>query len=475
VSPAVRAFVEAGLARLPFADAASRDLPLGRLLRLSLFQLSAGMALVLMTGTLNRVMIVELRVPAALVALVLALPYLSAPFRALFGHRSDHHRSAFGWRRVPYLWNGTLLQFAGLAIMPFAIILLNGDYTGSLVRGRVGTALAFLLLGVGTHLTQTAGLALASDLADERSRPRVVALLHLMLLAGMLGSALVLGALLQPYRPVRLIQVVSAAAVLTVVLNVTALWKQEARDRQRAQAPPPAEPFRAAWRRHTADRRTVRLLVAVALGTIGFGMQDVLLEPFGAQVLGLSVSGTTLLTALSAGGALAAFALAARRLSRGADPGRLAGAGALTGCFALAAVVFAAPLASPALFRAGAFGLGFGGGLFAVATLTLAMLLARQEGNGLALGAWGAVQATAAGVALGSGGGLRDLFARLAESGALGPALATNASAYLMVYHLEIAALFATLVALGPLVLTAREGATRTPATEPFGLAELPG
>jgi BCD family chlorophyll transporter-like MFS transporter len=112
---------------LPFADAASVELPLGRLLRLSLFQVSVGMAMVLLIGTLNRVMIVEMGMSAWLVALMVALPLVFAPFRALIGFRSDMHRSVLGWKRVPYIWLGTWLQFGGLAIMPFALILLSGD------------------------------------------------------------------------------------------------------------------------------------------------------------------------------------------------------------------------------------------------------------------------------------------------------------------------------------------------------------
>eukprot|EP01031_Cornospumella_fuschlensis_P018484 gene18484-22622_t len=112
---------------LPFADAASEGLPLGQLLRLGLFQVSVGMATVLLLGTLNRVMIVELSVPAMIVALMIALPVLSAPFRALLGFRSDTHRSAIGWKRIPYLWFGSLWQMGGFAIMPFAPILLGGD------------------------------------------------------------------------------------------------------------------------------------------------------------------------------------------------------------------------------------------------------------------------------------------------------------------------------------------------------------
>ena len=86
---------------LPFADAASTELPLGRLLRLALFQVSVGIAAVLLNGTLNRVLIVELNTPTWIVALMIAIPLLVAPFRALIGHKSDTHRSVLGWRRVP--------------------------------------------------------------------------------------------------------------------------------------------------------------------------------------------------------------------------------------------------------------------------------------------------------------------------------------------------------------------------------------
>ena len=86
---------------LPFSDAASEGLPMGQLLRLSLFQVSVGMATVMLLGTLNRVMIVELSVPATIVAVMIALPVLIAPFRTLLGFRSDTHRSAIGWKRIP--------------------------------------------------------------------------------------------------------------------------------------------------------------------------------------------------------------------------------------------------------------------------------------------------------------------------------------------------------------------------------------
>jgi len=165
---------------LPFADVATEDVPLGRLLRLSLFQVTVGMALVLLVGTLNRVMIVELAVPATLVGVMLALPIIFAPFRVLIGFRSDTHVSALGWRRVPFIWKGTMLQFGGFAVMPFALLVLSGygeAVDAPVWIGHLSAALAFLLVGAGVHMVQTTGLALATDLVREEDQPKVVGLM----------------------------------------------------------------------------------------------------------------------------------------------------------------------------------------------------------------------------------------------------------------------------------------------------------
>jgi BCD family chlorophyll transporter-like MFS transporter len=447
-----RQWSRVGTRFMPFADAATPELPLGRLLRLSLFQVSVGLAIVLLVGTLNRVMIVELAVPAWLVAGMLALPLVFAPARALVGFRSDHHRSVLGWRRVPYIWMGTLLQFGGFAIMPFALILLSGDTNGPLIYGQIGAALAFLLVGAGLHTTQTVGLALATDLAPPHAHPRVVALLCMMLLLGMVGGALCYGALLAHFSEVKLIQVIQGTALATMVLNVTALWKQEARNPSTTARNLPRPRFAEAWAEFNQGPHGVRRLVALGLGTVAFSMQDILLEPYGGQVLHLPVGTTTLLSALLAAGGLLGFGLAAHRLNRGADPYRLAAVGAIVGLAAFSAVIFAAPLASLKLFALGTVLIGFGAGLFAHCTLTAAMGSARRGQIGLALGVWGAVQASAAGSAVAAGGLIRDGVGWLASTGALGAGLDNPATGYSVVYHLEIALLFATLIAIGPLV-----------------------
>jgi MFS transporter, BCD family, chlorophyll transporter len=213
----------------------------------------------------------------------------------------------------------------------------------------------------------------------------------------------------------------------------------------------------------------------VGLGSAAFSMQDIVLEPYGGEVLHLPVGATSLLTGLLALGALAAFALAARRLQRGSEPHRLAALGVLVGIAAFAAVIFAAPLDSAWLFRAGAMAIGFGGGLFSVALLTAAMGLEENGHTGLAIGAWGAVQASAIGVATAAGGALRDLVGSLATSGALGEALALPSVGYSFVYHLEILLLFATLAVLGPLCTAAAARGEAGRPQHPFGLAEFPG
>ena len=463
----ISCWVRLGPRFLPFADAASADLPLSRLLRLSLFQASVGMALTLLVGTLNRVMIVELGVSASLVALMVALPVLYAPFRALIGFRSDTHRSALGWRRVPFIWMGSMMQFGGLAIMPFALLVLSGGGNAGQWPtwiGHAGAAVAFLMVGAGLHTTQTAGLALATDLAPVETQPKVVGLMYVMLLLGTIVSAIAFGAFLRDFSPGRLVQVIQAAAVATLLLNTIALWKQETRSaRWSNRNAPVREPsFAESWNVYIQGAGARRRLVAIGLGTVAFAMQDVLLEPYGGQVLGMNVGATTLLTATLAVGGLLGFSLASVVLSRGADAARMARAGAWIGVPAFAAIVLAAWTQSTATFACGALLIGFGGGLFGHGTLTITMNRAPVEQTGLALGAWGAVQATAAGLGMAAGGVLRDVVGALAVDGGLGAALAHPATGYVTVYVVEIILLALTIRVMAPLV-----GETRliSPAT----------
>jgi BCD family chlorophyll transporter-like MFS transporter len=459
-----RAFAVRNLARigpryLPFADVATDEVPLSRLLRLSLFQVTVGMALVLLVGTLNRVMIVELAVPASLVSVMLALPLLFAPFRTLIGYRSDTHVSALGLRRVPYIWKGTMYQFGGFAIMPFALLVLSG-YGEAIDAprwiGLSSAALAFLLVGAGVHIVQTVGLALATDLVKEEDQPKVVGLMYVMLLAGMVVSALVFGALLETYTPGRLVQVIQGAAVLTVSLNLFALWKQEARDRDRARTMEAARHprFNEAFGELVRRPGALRLLVVIGLGTFGFGMADVLLEPYGGQALGLSVGETTKLTAILAAGTLTGFGAASRVLGRGAAPIPLAVWGAVLGLPGFAAIVLSSMLGEIALFLFGTFTIGLGIGLFGHGTLTAMMRAAPPNRIGLALGAWGAVQATAAGIGVALAGIVRDGLVAVPQIAGSSPAAPYNA-----VFTLEAVFLLVAIAVAVPLARSSRGNA----------------
>jgi len=186
----------------------------------------------------------------------------------------------------------------------------------------------------------------------------------------------------------------------------------------------------------------LRRLLAVGLGTMAFTMEDVLLEPYGGEILNLNVSATTMLTATLALGGLMGFAWASRVLSKGGDAYRMASWGAWIGIPAFVAVIAAPFWTSAYLFALGIFLIGMGGGFFAHGTLTATMQLAPIEQTGLAMGAWGAVQATAAGVGMALGGVMRDGFAMISNS----------FMGYSSVYLFEIMLLAMTLWAMRPLI-----------------------
>ena len=461
---------------LPFSDAGSTNFSLFQLLRLSLFQISVGMATVMLAGTLNRVMIVELLVPASLVAIMIAIPVLIAPLRTFYGHKSDTYKSFIGWKRIPYMWFGSLFQFGGLAIMPFAIIILSGDQTvGPSWAGEVLVAIAFLFTGIGMHITQTVGLALAADRATKENRPRVVALLYFMFLFGMGISAVVIGILLADFSKLRLIQVVQGSAVLTLILNLVAVWRQE-QIIINQQKNDKSEKFFLSWKKFISDRKTNSLIWVVFWGTLAFSMQDVLLEPYGGQILGLSVSETTNLTGVWALGALLGLALAANNSKKTVSSVSNAMTALLIGIVGFSAIIFSSPMQFPFLYFLGTLFIGFGTGLFSVSLLIIAMALSSKTnlGSGFILGSWGAAQAIGAGLGIAVGGILRDVVNKIALSGYLGSTFENNSIGYIFVYHLEILFIFITLIVLGMLSQEINKRKIKDHAQKSFRFTEIP-
>ena len=214
--------------------------------------------------------------------------------------------------------------------------------------------------------------------------------------------------------------------------------------------------FAESWAKFCEGSSAILRLTIVGLGTIAFNMADVLLEPFGGEVLGLSVSYTTKLTALFAIGGLTGFASAVWITQRGMEAYAVARAGALIGLPAFALVLASVPTAILPFFLVGNFLIGYGGALFAHGTLTATMNRAPVSQAGLALGAWGAVQATAAGLALAFAGTIRDLSTAALSGASLPWGFSGAAAGYAIVYAIELGLLALTIVATIPLLRHAR-------------------
>jgi BCD family chlorophyll transporter-like MFS transporter len=182
-------------------------------------------------------------------------------------------------------------------------------------------------------------------------------------------------------------------------------------------------------------------------------MEDILLEPYGGEILHMSVSATTVLTATLSLGGLIGFAWASKVLSQGADPYRMSWSGVLIGVPAFLAVIASGYLDAEWLFSLGVLGIGFGGGLFSHGTLTSCMHLAPKDQSGLALGAWGAVQATSAGIAMALGGIARDVIDLITGTGV----------GYVSVYVFEALVLILTAYVLTPLLRREKPGEVLTP------------
>ncbi len=367
-------------------------------LRLAAFPLGLGLTSVLVSGTLNRVMIVELALPAALVGFFLAIPVIIAPARVWLGYLSDGHpwRSK---RREPYIVLGTLI--AGLGLSGATLITLNQAAVGPVLVG--GGALAFLSFGLGHTLASNTFEALLADKFTGVQRPRAVTLFKIAMFAGILGGALALGALLDPFSESRLLTVVGGVALAYAVLATLAVTGQEpavphleAVARRAA-----AEPFLRVVRTLLWDdpqaRRFFALVVFSVLGTLA---QDVLLEPYGALVLGMSVAQTTRLTALWGTGTILAMALAGVWLivRWGYLPVLRAGLGLNVAVFA--GMLAAGVAESVPAFRALVFALGIGTGLSMAGLLTAVIEFTTFERAGLLMGIWG----TAAELGQASGG-----------------------------------------------------------------------
>jgi BCD family chlorophyll transporter-like MFS transporter len=428
-------------------------------LRLGLFQFGMGLSLAPLTGTLNRVLIDELSIPAVAVGFLLALHFFVSPARALIGFRSDQSRAQGKWR-TPYLVLGAMLTYGGLATAPFSLILLGGNGVLPFWAAFAICTLIFLTYGIGVNIVETIYLALVSDITPPRERGRVLAILWTMLVLGTIVSAIIMGQLLIDYSHKRLIQVMQGSAMAFVALTFASMLGQE---RLKANGEvldfnPNAvvvrETLGGSIRRLLGNPILRNLFVVLFLATLAFGTHDVLLEPYGGQVLAMSVTATTRLTAFWGVAMLLAIGVSGLLLWRGRSPLLLISLGMLAGAIGFLSISLATEQAQLPQFYAGVWLIGMGRGMFIVGSLALIMALVDVHHAALFLGLWGVVQAIAQGCGVIGGGLARDLVQHLSGNVALG---------YIVVYQAATILLLLALALVFALRLGQRLKAIRSP------------
>ncbi|MGD8623957.1 MAG: BCD family MFS transporter [Anaerolineae bacterium] len=405
---------------------------LHKTLRIALYQFWLGGVSVLMLGTLNRVLRIEMGLDLALVGLLLGgAHYLAALVSIPIGYRSDTH-PYLGYHRLPYIVAGTLLAVASVVSAPFVAIFVAQDPTPL----RLGLAFLFFFVeGLGVNVGATTYLALVTDRTTEQERGRVVSIIWTTMMFGILAAALGGAAYLEAYSFRRLVSLFALAAGLVVLLSVVALWGLERRRSTPAAGGTP--PLRAALHVLRRSRQTRIFFTFILLGLFFHFLQDVILEPFGGEVLGLSVRQTTLFNAYSMIGVITGLLLGGSVAIPRLGKKRVAAAGNVIAVLAFALLVFVALRRDPGPVALAIGLMGLGTGAFTVGGVSLMMDLTVAGQAGLFVGAWTLAQALAKFGSSVLSGAIHDLV------------LATGAGS-----HVAYAAIFG-IEAVGMLLVTA--------------------
>lgn len=399
--------------------------PLGwfGIFRLGLIQTALGAIVILTTSTLNRVMVIELLLPATLPGLLVAAHYAVQLLRPRLGYGSD-----LGGRRTPWIVGGmAILALGGIAAAAATALMAT-----HFVAGLVLAVVAFLMIGVGVGATGTTLLVLLAKRVAPERRPAAATIVWVMMIAGFVVTAGVAGHFLDPYSPQRLVAVVAAVSLAAFLLTVLAIRGVEGRVvAEETGAAEQRMPFRAVFREVWAEGDARRFTIFVFVSMLAYSMQDLILEPFAGIAFGMSVGETTRLSGVQNGGVLAGmlmFALVAS-LFRGRRLGALwlwTVSGCLGSAAALLALAASPTFATAATVTAIVFLLGFANGTFAVAAIGSMMGLVgkgREGREGVRMGLWGAAQAVAFGIGGVAGTVLADLASHLVASQGTGYAV----------------------------------------------------
>lgn len=396
-------------------------------IQLGLIHVAVAMTLVPINSTLNRVMIKEFELSATLVAVLASLPYLFSPIQVAIGSYSDRH-PVFGLRRSPYILAGLLLCVLGLAISPDAAFLMQRNFNLGLIAGL----LAFGAWGMGYNLSSVSYLSLASELSGENGRGKTVATMWFMMIVAIIGTAIGLSRMLDPYTNEALVRAFGLVAASALVLGLLGLIKLEPRSRTvSASANTEAYTLKqmtAAVAANPVARVFFVYLLLLLAAILG---QDVLLEPFGAEAFGLSVTATTRITSIWGTFVLVAIFLAGLLEGRKSKR-QLAQIGNLGALGGFLIILISGFTRSVNIFYSGVALLGFGTGLSTVGNLSLMFDLTAPGQVGLFIGAWGFSNALSRLTGSVVGGAVRDVITMVSGSALNG---------YLAVFILEAALL----------------------------------
>jgi BCD family chlorophyll transporter-like MFS transporter len=435
------------------------------ILRLGLVQTALGAIVVLTTSTLNRVMVVELALPALLPGALVALHHVLQMLRPRLGHGSD-----VGGRRTPWIVGG----MAVLAVGGILAALATAWMESNLAAGIALAVVAFGLIGLGVGAAGTTLLALLAKQVTPSRRAAAATVVWVMMIAGFIVTAALAGQFLDPFSTARLVAVATVVCVAAFLLACLAVRGVErvatvpAEVADVGAAAPPS--FRTALREVWAEPQARRFTVFVFVSMLAYSAQDLILEPFAGLVFGLTPGASTRLSGLQNAGVLCGMLLVA--LGTSVLGGRLGSlrawtvGGCLASAVALAALAVGGQAAPDWPLRTNVFALGAANGAFAVAAIGSMMSLAgasRPGSEGIRMGLWGAAQA----IAFAAGGLVGTGAADLARA-----ALGSPAAAYGVVFLAE-AVLFLVAAQMAARVV-ARSAATATADAGHRVVAEAP-
>ena len=402
------------------------------IIRLGLVQTALGSVVVLTTSTLNRVMVIELALPAMIPGALVGLHYALQVLRPRMGYGTD-----VGGRKTPWIIGGMMILALGGVIAAVATAWMGTHRLAGILLATIG----FLLIGVGVSAAGTALLVLLAKRVEASRRPAAATIVWLMMIAGFAITAIVAGHNLDPFSPARLVAVASVVSVLAVVVSVIAVAGIEGHDRSQTDAPgsirqEPKPSFLVALRQVWAEAEARQFTIFVFVSMLAYSAQDLILEPFGGAVFGLTPGQSTKLGGIQHGGVFIGMLVVA--ILGSAVGGRWFGslrAWTIGGCIASAMSLFglcAAGLVGEAWpIKVNVFVLGVCNGAFAIAAIASMMMLAgngREQREGVRMGLWGAAQA----IAFGIGGFTGTVASDLARY-----FIGTASTAYATVFALE--------------------------------------